>query len=418
MSMPPSPAPGGVALGTGRIEWDARGHVHIAGPAGEAVASDGVAAALATLAVTGGTAGPLVGRPTTNAHPAPSDVEEPFAADVDMTSWALIIGGTHIVKVPRRLGAADRGARLQRLLAERAPGLVPAVIGTVEHADSGNVVALVTARVPDASDGWTWAVEDLTAHLDGGADPDFPRQLGELTGQLHAALADADLGVRRPTSDSDGSEVARRGADERAAAQTALDDVLTHGAGDDARPGAHRRLAARAESLRTLVTTLPDPTAPTIALHGDLHVGQVLRGADGQLVVIDFDGDPQHPDDDALGDAAIDIAHLQVSLDLVGAIVAKRRGGDDPRIAEWCLSAQQRLLDAYRAVTPTRDGRALLDLRRLPGLRAAQLVRELRYARAFLPRWAYAADWALTHRVPADPDLEDPPWTPPASPTT
>lgn len=409
------PAPGGVTLGAGRIDWDAHGTVRITGPAGEAVASDGVAAALAALAVTGATAGPLVGRPTMDAHPAPSDVEEPFAADVDMTSWALIVGGTQIVKVPRRIGTGDRGARLQRLVAERAPGLVPPVIGTVEHAESGAAVALVTQRVPGATDGWTWAVDALCAHLEGGADPVFPEQLGAMTARLHAALAapgDAALATPGVTAPA-----AERGTRERAAAQAALSTVLAPGAGADERPGATARLLARADAMRALIATLPDPTAPPFTLHGDLHVGQVLRGNDGQLLVIDFDGDPQHPDDDAVGDAAIDVAHLQVSLDLVGAIVAKRRG-DDPRIADWCLDAQQRLLDGYLAEPSAHQGRNLLDPTRLPGLRGAQLVRELGYARDFLPRWAYAADWAITHRFPADPTLEDPPWTPPAFTTT
>lgn len=410
MTTPALPAPGGVSLGAGRVEWDARGAVSITGASGEAVASDGVAAALAALAVSGATAGPLVGRPSSSASPAVSGAESAFAADVDMTSWALIVGSTHIVKVPRHLGTADRGARLQRLVAESAPALVPPVVGTVEHADTGTVVAVVTVRVPDATDGWSWAVDALMEHLDGGADPSFPDELGTLTAQLHVALA-AATATSRTTPRA-------RGAEERAAAVAVLADVIAHGAGAAERPGAAQRLAARSAALRDVIDALPDPTAPEFALHGDLHVGQVLRDGDGRLRVIDFDGDPQHPAGDDVGDAARDVAHLQVSIDLVGAIVAKRRGADDTRIAQWCRTAQERLVAAYDAVAPSYGGQPLLDPARLPGLRAARLVRELRYARDFLPRWAYAADWAIAHRFSADPNLEDPPWTPPASSTT
>ncbi|MGY6496809.1 MAG: phosphotransferase [Microcella sp.] len=415
MSPESPPAPGGAALGAGRIDWDARGTVTVTGPAGEAVAGDGVAAALAALASAGGTAGALVGRPAPHAPSAPGAEERAFAADIDMTSWALIVGDAQIVKVPRRLGAADRGARLQRIVAERAPDIVPPVIGTVEHASSGAVIAVVTELVFGASDGWTWAVDELADYLKGAREPLFPERLGALTARLHAALADA---TATATATAQGHSPATLGAAERASASAALDEVLTLGAGAEERPGAAARLAARAGALRALTASLPEPSGPRFALHGDLHAGQVLRAADGQLLVIDFDGDPQHPDDDAVGDAAVDVAHLQVSLDLVGAIVAKRHGGDEPRIADWCAGAQQRLLDAYLAEAPESRGVPLLDATRLPGLRAAQLIRELRYAREFLPRWAYAADWALTHRVPADPDLEDPPWTPPDFTTT
>ncbi|MFC7766751.1 hypothetical protein [Leucobacter soli] len=84
----------------------------------------------------------------------------------------------------------------------------------------------------------------------------------------------------------------------------------------------------------------------------------------------------------------------------------------------------------------------MLDAAAVPGLVAEQLLIELAYAERFLPEWRYAPDGAITRRYASrraanersandraendstendrteDYDETEPPWIPPASPTT
>ena len=62
-------------------------------------------------------------------------------------------------------------------------------------------------------------------------------------------------------------------------------------------------------------------------IHGDLHVGQLLRTPTG-VVAIDFEGDPTLPIEARrrLASPLQDLASLLLSLDHVAAAAARRRG--------------------------------------------------------------------------------------------
>ncbi|MFC6236176.1 hypothetical protein ACFPZL_13890, partial [Leucobacter soli] len=201
------------------------------------------------------------------------------------------------------------------------------------------------------------------------------------------------------------------------------------------------RMRARREALAAAIGTIPDRSdAPLVTPHGDFHVGQILRTGDGRYLVLDFDGDPQWgPEQRFRPDgAARDVAHMLVSIDLVAAVVQRRLGGPDERAWSWADSAKQGFLEAYEAVA----GSEMLDAAAVPGLVAEQLLIELAYAERFLPEWRYAPDGAITRRYASrraanersandraendstendrteDYDETEPPWIPPASPTT
>lgn len=304
--------------------------------------------------------------------------------DVDMTNWLRIVGERLVVKVAGAPGALDRSTRmLQRL---RGTGLVPELYGVLE--EDGAIVATVTEFLLGADDGWTWAVDDVLAWVGGGPVPTWPAELGALTAQLHRELAQGAAGV--PT-----------GVGERARA--ALDEALALG---------NPMVDARSDLLADLIAALPeDPRGPVFPIHGDLHVGQILRSAAG-FRIIDFDGDPTLPpaERDLPEAAARDVAHLMSSFEMAASIVHRRLGAASRQVADWAVRAQEQFLEGYRA-----GAGVLLDERLLPALHAEQLLRELIYADRFLPRWRYAAEGALAHRFPIP---EEEPWTPPASLTT
>jgi predicted trehalose synthase len=336
--------------------------------------------------------------------PGPAGDLTELGIDVDQTHQSVIVSGRYVVKLVSAWGAADRAARqLQALAAAGSPD-IPTFRGHLdwEHPELGrSTVALVSDYVPDAEDGWTWAVRDVLNHVQrGAAEPTWPGELGALTARLHLALATAAV----PAAPADGGKMRTR-------AFTALDRALEVTEGT-AKP----RLSHRISSITASIDSIPDdPTCPMFAGHGDLHVGQVLRAAGGYWVV-DLDGDPQLGADerDEPEPAARDLAHLLVSVDQVAAVVQRRVGGPAPACREWADRARADLLAAYLTELEAHGRRDLLDDRLLAGLEAEQVARELVYAARFLPPWTYAGEGTLVARYPTAPGVEEEPWTPPA----
>lgn len=141
---------------------------------------------------------------------------------------------------------------------------------------------------------------------------------------------------------------------------------------------------------------LADSPSGPVADHGDFHVGQLLRTPAGDLVVIDFDGNPTLTPAEraAHRPAAYDVAGMLVSLENVGHVVAHY----DPQVADaevvaWTERVQGDFLDAYREAAD-----ALLDISLLEPLMLDQIRRELAYADSHLPRWRYVPEAALRRR--------------------
>ncbi|SIO05570.1 hypothetical protein [Agromyces cerinus] len=375
-----------IVVGDHALLVDADGRV-LAGT-GRPAAGDGIARAIARL---------VDDRVATDAPER--------AITVDQTNTSVIVDERLIVKLVGRWSAADRAAALLEQLAAAGSDDVDRFVGRVEwrHPSLGtSTLAVVTEYLPGAVDGWTWAVDDVVAALDDGPEPEWPALLGERVARIHGVL---------------GADPVRAEAETPAAradrASTALRSALRL-AGGDAGARLRNRHESLARDIRSLGTTAPGVEFP---IHGDLHVGQVLRspGADApRYTVIDFDGDPQlaAEEREAPDAAARDIAHMLVSFDLVAAVAQKRLQRADARTFAWADRARRDFLDAYRAHVPNGE---LLDESLLPGFEAEQLVAELRYADRFLPAWIYAPDAAITHRHPSSNEHPEEPWTPPLS---
>jgi len=259
------------------------------------------------------------------------------------------------------------------------------------HRVGANVDAVVTAFVPGAEDGWDWSVDDLTnalsAHDSSFAVPiAWSRRAGALTARLHVALATPSDVLSDPVAS--GSI-----AGERARGLALLDEALAVTHGDEG-----ERLRVRAGAIRAVIDSIDTSVRiATQPVHGDLHVGQLLRAGD-QLLVNDFDGSPV---DDAVErrarrSAMVDLASLVQSIDHVGRIVARRRPADTDRIDVFIAVATAVCVAAYEAIRPIAPAeRALLS-----PLRVIQEVHDLVYAARSLPRWLYVPDAALTAIFP------------------
>jgi maltokinase len=149
-------------------------------------------------------------------------------------------------------------------------------------------------------------------------------------------------------------------------------------------------------------------SAPTLPVHGDLHVGQVLRGPAGYAVV-DFDGNPTRSPAlrAASAPAAFDVAGMLVSLENVGHVVGHAADGRDRSALEmavraWTGQAQGRFLRGYQDALGGRLD--LFDATLVPAYEWEQVCREIVYAvRHDLLEWLYVPAAALRRRLAPEP---------------
>lgn len=333
-----------------------------------------------------------------------SDVET--AIDVDQSNESVIVGDEIVVKWQVRLVGTPMGERLRTIARAEHEGLIapgsltPRPRAVIDWTDpsTGRPLILGTASdyLPGTTDGWTWAVELVRAHVANtafaGASPDAVEtfgHLGAMVADLHRCLA------------SDGVQMWRHREIERLH-RDASRDLAEAIAAMDGVEGARLRarataIAADLDELRGLSST------PAIHIHGDLHVGQVLRGPDGRLSIIDFDGNPvdepatrfaRHP-------AARDVASMLASIDHVGRVVNRRTPRVDRNaVLDWIPAAQAAFLQEYRSACIRHGISHLLDDRLLRPLMLQQECREYRYAAAHLPHWRYVPDAVLTELYP------------------
>jgi maltokinase len=299
---------------------------------------------------------------------APGDrTERPIM--VDQTNSSVVVGERVVVKWMRSPGA-DRSPRLLAHLAAAGFTRMPAPYAALFS--GGALVALVTQFLPEALDGYDWGTDALLAWLAGGPPADFGAALGELTAELHAALATPTAIIPQPVSSPPPAEDWKTAVDEAVAA-----------AGDDADGRWVRSIAHRLTA--DLATPAREKPGPALLLHGDLHVGQVLKWRDGYAVT-DFDGHPTAADRPE--PVVRDVAQLRMSVLHVAEIANRRTAGAHrAELRDWGRRTNDELLAAYRAG----DRRKLLDVDLLRSYEVEQECRELVYAARFLPRWRYAS---------------------------
>jgi maltokinase len=304
--------------------------------------------------------------------------------EVDQTNGSVVVGERASVKWFRRVGPApSRAATLLAHLGAVGFDGIPAPLGSLTWRSPDGVeltLAQGDAFLPGARDGWDWCGEAIEETL----DPSLGTRLGELTAELHAALATSSPVIPEPVATAGTASVAGW----RDTAAAALDDALALTGGDIG-----VELRGFSVAMRRAIDSLPlhdevrlQPT------HGDFHVGQVLEWSGG-LAVIDFDGNPTLGSDaNAVRQPAErDIAQMHASIDLVGRVSQKHVAPDRDRgaaIDGWIEEARRRYLVA---VGP-------FDERLLAPFEVEQLCRELVYAARFLPRWRYAPMAALRAR--------------------
>jgi maltokinase len=226
---------------------------------------------------------------------APSLVGGDLAGRVlgaEQSNTSVVFGDRAILKMLRRLfPGANPDLEVADALARLGSKQVAAPYGWIEtDLDSEPVLLGVLSQfLAGASDGWTLALDSVRqlattgAPADGGQPPARvpfsaeARLLGQATAELHADLAQA-FGSREMTR----AEL----ADLEGAMQGKLSDAL------DVVP----ELADYEARIRAAYDAAARPSEPATVqrIHGDYHLGQVLRAPHG-WVALDFEGEPAVP---------------------------------------------------------------------------------------------------------------------------
>ncbi len=353
----------------------------------------------------------------------------------DRRNPSVVVGERVVVTWVRQLADEEHPAPLTLAhLAELRFLGVPVTHGMLTWRTPGGrevPCAVATTYLPRSRDGWQWCPDLVEQRLGAresrnatdamglgtmsGSIPvgdswvgDFPARIGRLVAKLHLALATPSK-VLPAAVHYVGADVVRAWHAAAVRRLEAVEAIARAGTLEDAGQVLLPRMPALRRAIDALLTVaqaLPDDPERIAAgegilvqrIHGDLHVGQLLRWPGG-IAVVDFDGNPilyHHADsrdvvDPLLQPAARDVAQLLLSLDHVGRVADRRAGfALTPAVDEWSAQARELLLKAYHGELSMADRPHLLDERLLEAFQAEQVCRELLYAFEHQPSWAYA----------------------------
>jgi maltokinase len=356
-------------------------------------------------------------------HPVPSS--RPLG--VEQSNSSVVVDGRYLLKVFRRLGPGrNPDLELHRMLHVAGSAHVPRLLGSIEGpAADGPTYATLQEYAEDAPSGWDLALRDLrrlpllggAAAPAGGAGGSGGRTDGAgATGGTRGGTADvgtaASAAEAASTAEAAGVGEAWRLGEAVAAVHREL--AAVGGSRPLGRSGLARlagamtnrfdlaleavpRLAPYEKALREAFAAVagmePEAAGRAQRVHGDLHLGQVLRAPDGWLL-IDFEGEPARPltERRAMASPVRDVAGMLRSFSYaahhaLGA--ADRVPGPAGAVAEaWARRMQGAFCDGYAAASRV-DPRSRA---RAPLLAAYQLdkaVYEVLYETRNRPDWAW-----------------------------
>ncbi|MFD0313009.1 maltokinase N-terminal cap-like domain-containing protein [Streptomyces flavalbus] len=198
----------------------------------------------------------------------------PRLLDAEQSNSSLVYGDEFILKVFRRIQpGVNPDLEVPVALAAQGCGRVPAPVAWFRTTQPQEAtLGVLQPFLPAASDGWTLALHALATGDDFTAQA---HELGRATADVHVALAAAFPAGGRGETGRTAAAMAER-LDAAAQAVPALGPYV---------PGLRGAFSA---------LTACDPGPPAQRIHGDLHLGQVLR-AGRDWFVIDFEGEPSRP---------------------------------------------------------------------------------------------------------------------------
>jgi maltokinase len=278
-----------------------------------------------------------------------------------------------IIKVFRTLQAGENpDVVVQSALAEagstRVPGMVGSVSATWPAVAAGDEpayghLAFAQEFLPGTQDAWRVATRAVAD------DEDFTglaRELGSATAEVHALLARA-MATEAITPES----IAQTMEGMRSRYIAAASEVPA--------------IAAYDHEIADVFAAAADAEWPALQrIHGDYHLGQVLRVPDRGWVLLDFEGEPLRPlGERSRPDLTVrDIAGMLRSFDYAAGSWEQTHPGHSAH--DWAEAAQGAFLDGYAAAAG-RDPRE--DAALLAAFQLDKALYEVVYEARNRPTW-------------------------------
>jgi maltose alpha-D-glucosyltransferase / alpha-amylase len=332
---------------------------------------------------------------------------EPLPArtgSAEQSNTSILYDAKLIMKLFRRLQQGENpDTEIGRFLTETAhfpriaPFLGEITLRTKEGAPT--TVAMLQGLVENEGDGWQWTLDELSHYYESVAilpalqdvgtpasflneseSPALAREhaglyldaaalLGRRTAEMHLALATP---THDPAFSAENFTTADLVADaDRIDAQLSLTlealkrgmSQLTETTADNAALVLSRRieLFARAHAIASATPTL---AGQSIRIHGDYHLGQVLRSR-GDYVILDFEGEParslaqRRAKQSPLRDVAGMLRSFSYAANAAHNAFAQRRPDDAKYLERWATlwqnSVSNEFLRAYDATVRAKD---------------------------------------------------------------
>ncbi len=304
----------------------------------------------------------------------------------EQSNTSLVYGQEAIMKLFRRMEPGlNPDVEIHAALRPTGNPHIAALLGHAEidhDRDAGTppaTVFMLQRFVPNGSDGWrlaTASVRDLYDEGDLHADEvggDFAgesERLGAATASVHS-----DMARVLPTEPADPDWYGRLAA--------AMDERL------DAAVRVVPQLAEYADGIRAIYAQVGDSDEPVVRqrVHGDLHLGQVLRTATS-WVVLDFEGEPARPlaDRRELDSPLRDVAGMLRSFDYAARHMLVEQPEDPQRAyraQEWAERNRAAFCAGYAAAGGQADPSSAL----LRAFEADKAVYECVYEARNRPHW-------------------------------
>lgn len=306
----------------------------------------------------------------------------PMGAEQSNTS--VVIDERLAFKVYRRLEAGmNPELEILRFLTERGFEHIAALEGYISYEGRPleATLAILQQFVPSNGDGWELALDTLAS--DPGWLPEHTRRLGEVTAELHNALAsdpiDPHFAPEEPSSES------------LALISASIDEEIEQVFAALPDLPAVAPVRGRGEEVRDRLRSLTHigSVGRVIRHHGDYHLGQALWTKDEDWLILDFEGEPARsvPDRRRKRSPLRDVAGMLRSFAYAASASVIQRGVEPP--ADWEEQCRSSFLEGYLATVDAAllppDRKSIERL--LTVFELEKAVYELRYELGNRPDW-------------------------------